>query len=214
MFETIFSAFIEVVIFGIAAYFIKSLIDNSTSHKLEAYRSSLDKDNLQFQSRLEHSLDEHRTMLERITYKYSKYHDKRLEVISSVFSKLADLHFYMQQVTAIIKLVREDFAAEDRARLEDTMNAFKDFRDYFARNRIFISRELCEKLDDLRIKYYNALFEYTYSSEHRDNEISTHLSKSVQTAINITIPDLLSNLEDEFRGVISVEDKAQQSKES
>lgn len=212
MFETILSAFIEVVIFGIAAYFIKSLIDNSTSRKLETYKSSLDKDIRQFQSNLEQSLNEHKTMLEILTYKYSKYHDKRLEVISSVYSKLADLHFFMQQLTAIIKLERENFETEERARLEDTMRAFTDFRDYFTRNRIFLSREICEKLNDLRVKYYNTLFDYTYSSGHRDHEISTQLSKSVQLAINKTIPDLLSSLEDEFRGVISVDDKSQLSK--
>lgn len=212
MLETILRAFIEVVIFGIAAYFIKSLIDNSTTRKIEAYKSSLDKDMRQFQSNLEQKLNEHKTMLEMITYKYSKYHDKRLEVLSSVYSKLADLHFFMQQLTAIIKLERENFDAEERARLEDTMRAFTDFRDYFTRNRIFINRELCEKLNELRVKYYNALFDYTYSKDHRDNEISAHLSKSVQIAINKTIPDLLSGLEDEFRGVISVDDKSQQSK--
>jgi len=152
-------------------------------------------------------IEEYRSQLEMLFFKYSKYHEKRLDVISLVYSNLAHLHSTMQQLTAIIKFEKEDFKREERQRLEETMGAFEAFRNHFSRNRIFISRELCDRLEDLRVRYYNALFEYTYSNEHRDHEISVELSKSVQIAVNKTIPELLSSLEVEFREEISVDDK-------
>ncbi len=171
-------------IFGIAAYVIKVIINKSITKQIEQYRSQL----------------------EMAFFKYSKYHEKRLEVISRVYADLTDLHFAMQQLTAVIKIIKEDYESEEKKRIQNTISAYENFRVFYSRNKIFINHETCVRIDEIKTRYYNMLCDYSIIQNHNFSEIALKLQKDIQNDISITIPDILKKLDSEFRGEICIEE--------
>lgn len=208
MWETLFQSAANVLIFGIAASFIKSIIDKSTNKKIESFKSDLEKELKLFQNKLELDLSEHRSHLEMLTFKNSKFHEKRLNILTELYAKLSDLNIYMHDLTAIFKTIKEDYQKEEFERMEKAKNAFNDFMFCFERNRIFIDETTCNLFQEIRSEYFGNLVKYnTTQILNKEGKYVYDLMKEIQKAMQSTIPKIREDLEKQIRRTISVIEK-------
>jgi len=171
-------------VFGIAGYIFKVVISKSVTLQVEYYKSQLEKS----------------------IFKYSRYHERRIEIISLVYANLVDLHSSMQELTAKIKWVRQDFKAEDDIRFQKAISNYQKFRESYDRNKLYIDPDICLNLDKLKTKYYNMLGDYTFIQNPEFADMASELQKGIQGDIKKTIPNILNDLEVAFSNCISYEE--------
>ncbi len=175
-------------LFGIASYWIQKSIDNSASKRLEEFKGTLS---------LMHS-------------KQTSLHDKRLSVIENMYVKLVDLDYSMRTLTNPLKF---DTANDAEVKLIQGSNEkFQDFNMYFERNKIYFSAKTCEVLNNIREKFYLALWDYDQprflksmqvddGTVLRDAYLKAH---DVYAQVKDDFPALRSDMEKEFREILNV----------
>lgn len=193
-------------VFAIAALIIKAIIDKSANKQIESYKSELEKDLSKFQHKLELELIEHKENLERLTFKYSKFHENRIGILSEFYSKLSDLHIYMIELTAMFKVVKENYKQEELERLDTTKNAYNEFMFYFERNRIYFNEKTCLLFSEIRDKYYENLTKYNFSQNFSEDAVFSYkILKEIQDSMQNKIPTIRKELENEIREMISID---------
>jgi len=204
----------DIGIFSIAAAFIKSILDNSATRKVE-----------KFKQRLEHASKEHELILNTNLEKYksdfslhinrqNKLHDKRLEIIDELYKKLVTLDSAMKEMTSFMKPIIEDAEKEENGRVQRAQTAFAEYNNYFLYHKLYFSKEVCVLLETIRREYFNANWDYFEPKRlaeftngkpspdgYREAMKTAHLA-----AMRVTndIPKTLEMLENEFRKLIGV----------
>jgi hypothetical protein len=193
--ETLIQSGANVLIFGLAAYYIQVLINRSATNKINFYKSELDI-----------KLAEHKEELERMTFKYSKFHERRLERLSDLYARISDLNIYMHDLTAIFKAVKDNYEKEELERMEKAKNAFNDFLFCFERNRIYINKNTCQLFIELRNEYLGNIIKY-HSAHNKNGDALSHFKmiKEIQVSMQEKIPKIREELEEEIRGLISID---------
>lgn len=182
-------SFTQIIIFGVAAYWIQKQIDKSSQKRLEEFKATL-------------------TLLNS---KSTKLHEKRFLVIEELYSKLVDLEISMQRLTTPLKFTA-DYEKNEIKLLNESDNNFQDFNLYFEKNKIYFTDSTCKEIEGIRKIIYEAILGY---NEHRlfdkdevDREFFLTSRKKMITAYNAVkddIPILKSNIEIQFRNIMLVD---------
>ena len=179
-------------IFGIAAYWIQKLIDNSATKRLEEYRNTL-------------------SLLQS---KETTLHAKRLQIIESLYAKLVDLEFSMLTLTSPVKFSPLGEYDKYEATLVSTANeTFQSFHIFFEKNKIYFSETTCQLLHEIRDAFYKALVNYNQHKLYKeievdDKELIKEAYKNLINSYNSVkdeIPKLRKELESEFRKILIVQ---------
>jgi len=126
----------QIGIFAFAATLIQKRIDHSAAERLEEFKASL---NL-------------------MSSKETVLHNKRFLVIEELNSRLVDLDYAMRTLTFPLKF---DPTEESEAQLFDSANnAFQVFNMFFEKNKIYFPIDTCKVLENIRQKFYDALWNY------------------------------------------------------
>jgi hypothetical protein len=180
----------QVGIFGIAAFWIQKIIENTSNKRLEEFKLSL-------------SL---------IETKENSLHAKRIYVMETLYSKLVDLDFAMQELTQIVKFVDGDFEENDKKLVDKASSTFKDFHSYFEKNKIYFTESTCLMIHQIRDAFYNSIWDYNAhkivkASRITESEIVIEAHEKILKAyrsVKEEIPKLRSVLETEFRKILLV----------
>ena len=206
--QTSIQAFGNVLIFGTAAFIIKNFFEKSSTKQIESFKSDLNKDLGEFKNKLELILEEHKTKLEMITFKYSRFHERRLDIFSTLYSKIADLHIYMHELTAYFKFIKENFEKEELDRTMKAQEAFKDFLFCFERNKIYLNENTYSLLTEIRNEYIEILIKYNSAMNlHRSGEITYEIMKEIQERMNKKIPIIRKELEQQIKDLIAIDER-------
>lgn len=162
----------------------------------------------EFKNKLELILEEHKTKLEMITFKYSRFHERRLDIFSTLYSKIADLHIYMHELTAYFKFIKENFEKEELDRTMKAQEAFKDFLFCFERNKIYLNEDTYSLLTEIRNEYIEILIKYNSAMNlHRSGEITYEIMKEIQERMNKKIPIIRKELEQQIKDLIAIDER-------
>lgn len=193
--EPVIQSLANVFIFGLAAYYIQNLINKSATNQINQYKSELDT-----------KLAEHKSNLERMTFKYSKFHEKRLDVLSNLYSNLAELHIYAQELTAVIKPIKEDYDKEELERMHKAFQAFIDVKLLYEKNKIYLNEKTSLLFRELIDEYYENFHKHNYAQKaSKEGDFVHTLIKEIQVSMQKKIPIMLRSLEEEIKGLISIE---------
>jgi uncharacterized protein YbcI len=173
-----------------------------------------------FENYLVKSIENHKSNLERITIsheiQFASLHKERALVIKELYGKLYNYK------TAIIHLfnfdLKEGLEREDLSRRIDFWTkVVPDFSNYFHRNRIYFSEDLCQtidnlnnQLDDINTKTKDFMGRFEYIEEQIDaikskDKTFVALKEKVNGALSDEIDKIIKQLEKEFRKILGVE---------
>ena len=111
---------------------IKNKIKNSFDIKLEEVKMINSKEISQFQSELNH-------LKSKESFKFTKLHEKRFEVMAETYKYLTDALFKLRIYVAPLKGVPTDKTAEEinYTQFTDYSNAHNKFYEYYSFNKIY-----------------------------------------------------------------------------
>jgi hypothetical protein len=191
LFNAVFTAGALTALGFVARSIIQRWIDKDLASHKAKLQAANDKE-------LEKLRTELRLAAFRHELRFTKLHEKRLEVVAGLYEKLVDLDRAYWPET--------QFNLE-KPSLKETVNAINEagweFWEYFDKHRIYFSSSLCGKLEDLRQKYV------VVWRELKKSEVLPELGEKQQHWLNAkelieqTI-QLKTDIETEFRLLLGV----------
>ncbi len=219
------SVALVIVAFGfIAKRFFEFLISkrievkkSELEQEVESFKQQLQQENDKHKLELDKNLEEYRSHLEILRLQnqimFSQLHEKRGEVLESLYKKLITFDSLLYQLTIPLK-VGKDYEKEQEERRISTSEAFDDFNKYYNENRIYFGKITCDLLDKLRGDFKKHLNDYTEKDflkslgAERDELVQAFKKAAlVWEKVQHDIPPALRSLEDDFRRILGVSDE-------
>jgi hypothetical protein len=186
------------------AWLARSIITHWLSKDVEVYKTRLQAESAVALERIRSELQ---ILAARRNIEYSRIHEKRLEIIAELVSKISAFH---ERVSAYVSEVEWGGAPSKEERRKLTAEAFADFNKYFIPRRFFLPKPTVQKVEAFRAGLYKTSVDFMFYVEY-PREHKTDLNKDVDVwtqASDYTLkeaPKLIADLEDEFRNILGIE---------
>nr|DAQ50649.1 MAG TPA: hypothetical protein [Caudoviricetes sp.] len=150
---------------------------------------------------------------------FSKLHQERAEVVKQLFQKLTILQQTLIDLTSMAQIADKSESKEDiQKRLNKQFNqAYIEALNLFSLNRIFLSHNLCDKINGLLSEIRVAALDYEDSCSTIEGGIKcnskeliangTKEKRQIRELVRNELSDLLNELEAEFRKLLGVKNK-------
>ncbi len=182
---------------------------------LQLHKQRLEQENNILKLDIDKNLEAYRNKLEILKLEYqvqfSKLHEKRSEVIESVYQKLVRLNIAMLNLTAFVKPIIQNAEKEEQERLIEANEAFFDFQKYYSETKIYFQPDTCSILDRLKKYFWDSAWDYTEISRMKSfGAAGPDLKESYKKAseagkfVREEIPKVLELLENDFRRLLGV----------
>ena len=192
-------------IFTAASLLIKQFIQSSADKTIAAYKMQLDTDLERFKADLN-------LRATRQTY----LHEKRLEVIAELYTKLINLISSLQVMTLRGHIVVDNGEAEEQQRMEAAQKAYAEYNNYFFYHKLYFTKAVADLLENIRGQYQSIAWDY-FEPRRMQNiaggrlpagELERAIEQSRQATNKVIkdIPDILRQVEHEFRLLLGVTD--------
>ncbi len=201
------------IIAGLLTFIIRSFISKYFDKRIKEYELELCNKSDLFKSELELQSQKHKNDLDIHFTKASRFHEKRLVTISELYKKIVDLRIYLTNLTVSFKESTGNLDADrefELQRQKKAGKAYDKFRDFYDKNRIFISKETCKLIDSLKTESFSVLSDYHFNENFYGDEPTTFSKEmwmEMKKRVRETIPAILTELESDFRGTVDVESK-------
>ena len=200
IFELLKDLGIFTIIVGFVTYLIQNFIRNYFDNQADLYKTELQK-----------NLQQYKSELEIRSGKVSKFHDRRLEIISRLYEKMSNVKITLASLTSTLTIKFDDLEKEMRVkdkRQKDAQDSYEDFLKYYHSQRIFIPKETCKIIDELSNQAWSVIFDYQWREDYYGPsfpEQNRKIIEEINQRIRKNIPKILEVLEDDFRLAVDVE---------
>jgi len=192
-------------VFSVITYISKNISIEAIKNKIKSiYDKELEKfkDELKRQSDKEIETMKSNLSVEanRINIRFSKLHEKRIDIVSDVYGNLSDLYDALSLYTSALELV--GMPSRDQ-RLDSLQNSYKSFKKVYTNSKIFLPKNISSKIDDINMKMLLSGNFFTNSVHAAPNGADTfdaHLK--VSQAVSGPMKESLKELESEMRLLI------------
>jgi len=186
-----------VLIVAAATYIIQKLGEYALDKRLKAYEKELDNK----QALLEKEIN-------LTIAKTTKLFESRLSILQDIYKKLVTLDREMNVMTMTFKEIKEDPEKEENERIANAGNAYNDYLLSFTENKIFLTKSLDEKLEQIRQSYFDSYWDYTSGKRFGGMDFKFTYENAVAASHKVRnlIPPILKEIENEFRKLLGVED--------
>ena len=168
----------------VVGWLIRHFLDRSFDRDLERYRSELDLVRIEYETRL------------------SAVQERRAEVIAEVYARLVDAHLGLGGFVTPVQFDTRPY----NERRRDAVVACVAFTDYFPRIRIFLDKDICERLDELAklTRKVFSLSDLTHIESGAGPE-EVGYSQKAWDEFEDQFPPAVEALEERFRELVGVE---------
>lgn len=172
---------------GILAWLIKAIFKQYFSKDLEKFKASLEKEAFSYRVR------------------YEKMHAERAEVIKNLYKKIVRTHRAFHSFMNIFQQAGDKLEPEKGQLAADEAN---DFTDYFEENKIFLGRELADKIEDLSKTFRLAWIQFE-SSRRNEKYSDSYFNNWIEAfkLIDEETPKIKTEIENEFRIIIGIDNE-------
>lgn len=202
------------------AWFAKAVFSLIFSKDLEKFKSDLS-------THSEKSIEKFRSNIQLEAQKrvieYTSLHDKRGQIIADFYAQLSDLDMCIQHLMGAYQMreIKEEIekehpyvprskqiglTAEEQQRVDAVKACNNKLFEFYSRNKIYFNPAICELTDRfcgltsyMEMNYHNV----TYKDEDGKLIVTLEVKEVWDKAIE-TIPNLLVQLEKEFRYILGV----------
>ena len=186
------------VAYGLIRYLSQKIFENYLAKSIETHKSNLEKINISHE------------------IQFASLHKERAIVIKELYQKLFDYKtavMYFFNVELALAKEEEDL----KRRMSNWSRVVPDFSNYFHRNRIYFSKNLCEIIDSLNneldkingdtgafLKSFKLMDEQIAAIKSQDKRF-IELKAKVNGFLAKDIEKITNDLEKEFRRILGVE---------
>ncbi|MDV7051557.1 hypothetical protein R4E93_07815 [Bacteroides ovatus] len=145
---------------------------------------------------------------------FSKLHQERAEVVKQIFQKLTILQQTLIDFTRATQITHgnETYEEHQRKLFQLFEESYVEARNYTTLNKIYLSNELCAKIDNLISKIRHSAIDYNFLNKDirediamRDNQLikeKYERCRSIRDKVEVEMQGLLNDLEVEFRQLL------------
>jgi len=161
------------------AWILKSLFSSGLQRDLERYKKELDAKQFEHQTR------------------FSLIHQKRAEVISELYSRLAQSKTRLGELVAIFQPGGQSLTEKRKI----TAETYNDACSYFQERRIFLPEEIAENVDALLEAIREAFIEFDTAQMGNEEYKPDNTGLWIQSfnKVREKIPPLMKKMEEQFR---------------
>jgi len=193
---------------GLIIWLIQKTFDSYITKRFEAYKSELQIKSNEHKLTLDKDLKDYESKLNLFINKSNLLHQRRLDILSKLYRKLVFLNRTMFEMTRLVKFVYnvEDRDASENKRIMDAGLAYNDFSEYFDKNKIYFSTEICDLIVKLKKEFWNSYNDYTFGSKFGlpPSDMTYQQAKDAAKKIDEDVPKILDIIETEFRKLVGV----------
>ncbi|TKJ34601.1 MAG: hypothetical protein CEE38_17150 [Planctomycetes bacterium B3_Pla] len=214
---------LSTVCIAAVAWVAKAIFSQLLSKDLEKFKSEL---NTSCEMQIEQFRSHIQLEAQKRVIEYSSLHTRRGELIADLYSRLSDLdesiqHLilkyqlgqYQEEITKEMPMIpteiRTDLRPDEKKMLEKLTSANLEFWNFYKKKKIYFSTRVCDLVDRfsglaffLESNYENVTFK-----DGAGNILVNPKVQEVWDKASKTIPQLLSQLETEFRDILGVKSK-------
>lgn len=202
-------------IFGFAVWGIQKIISNSSERKFADYKSLIDQQLLSYKNKYDLQIENHRSELKLLNDRLGSLHSERLDIIKKLNDKLVKLNSAMVRLVSIRPVhpdKNEDKKIEEKI-LADTQSTYADYNNFILFNKIYFDKPFADKLEQIRKDYFDAQWDFFEPKRLASMGLTTgtlyidSVKKVKDASIKIKeqIPQLIAEVEDEFRTILGVD---------
>lgn len=166
-----------------------------------------DKELSKYQSEIDKELNRYQTELEKDKLQFSELHTQRAEITAEMYERFVEFEEDMRRLTD--PLSRADEPLIDEKRLEAAAKSEKEFINFYMRKRIYFPPHICDTIEEIHRQmdhaFTNVKIHDTYNSQENESTQVGSLHESWKRVTRDEVPELKSDLEDHFRGLLGVE---------
>jgi hypothetical protein len=165
---------VNLVVTGILLYVFQRVIDERSARRLEKFKAELKSESFEKETR------------------FSKLHEKRIDVIIGLYGNLYRLR---DTLSSILKLLRQEDGnqGENTGRIREAWDKaqteIEEFKSHLNKNRLLIPDQLCKQLDNYYKKSLQAIASLLLASFNEKN--SDLVPESTDISINDSKEDLI-----------------------
>lgn len=193
------------VLFAVVAWLAKSIISQFLEKDFERYKF-----NLQTNAQME--LEKFKAELKRSAYEhqitFGKLHEKRAEIIADLYAKIADLQ---GSVEIFVRNAIGVAPNKNKENLQIIWNAADSFKECYRKNRIFLSEDMCELIEDLNSNLSSPVSELSMHLEmlEKTDQIEPIYNawEKAEHKIATTVSIIRRDIETQFRKLLGVTKK-------
>lgn len=204
-------AFQFIIVSGLIVWLIQKTFDSYLTKRFEAYKSELQIKSNEHKLTLDKDLKDYESRLNLFINKSNLLHQRRLDILSDLYQKVVFLNRTMFEMTRLVKFVYagEDSDTSENKRIMDAGLAYNDFSEYFDKNKIYFSKEICDLIVKLKKEFWDSYNDYTFRSKFGmpPSGITYQQAKDAAKKIDDDVPKILEIIETEFRKLVGVIDE-------
>lgn len=193
---------------GLIVWLIQKTIDSYLIKRFEAYKSELQFKSNEHKLILDKDLKEYESKLNLFINKSNILHQRRLDILSKLYRKLVFLNRTMFEMTRLVKFVYsgEDTDSSENKRIMDAGLAYNTFSEYFDKNKIYFSKEICDLIVNLKKEFWDSYNDYTFRSKFglSPSDLTYQQAKDAAKKIDEDVPKILDLIELELRKLVGV----------
>lgn len=178
---------------------IKNAIKYEYDQKMEIYKSQL---KTEHQREIENLKAKLQIVTSTHQIQFESLHVKIAETVAGVYARIVQIR---RKVADYVKIIEFSNDPSREERRKAAAEAFGEFRNYYEPHRLYLSKELIKHIENFEKILFNTTSDFMWQVEmpdaqggHQDIEAWQKVSRTMSD----TIPDLLENLEDEFRSLL------------
>lgn len=203
-------------IFTIASLLIKQFIQSSADKSIADYKQKLDVTLRSHQLNLDADLERFKANLNLRATRQTYLHEKRLEVIAELYTKLINLISALQILTLRGHIVVDNAEAEQQQRIDAAQKAYAEYNNYFFYHKLYFKKTVADLLENVRGEYHSITWDY-FEPRRMQNiaggrlpaaefEWAMENSRQATRKVIEDIPEILRLIEHEFRLLLGVTD--------
>lgn len=186
-------------------WLVKSLISQFLARDIEGYKARIQAD-------YDRELEGFRAELKRVAFeretRFARLHERRAEIIAELYGYLVKVEAAASNLASTATMPwNEPKPGYIEPSLEELKQDLETFQDYFARNRIFFSEELCNTVENFQTPVQLA---HAFGGSVELNLMRTGKADAADEArkflstMRSEIMPIKQNIEREFRGQLGV----------
>lgn len=197
------------IISGLIVWLIKQLGQRYIDKGTKAYEQKLQNQSDLYKAELNQALEKYKSDLAFLSQKAFKLHDKRLERIEKLYALLTGFYDDMYHLTTwkVVTGMSDDHV--NKQNFENTKKAGDsgtEFFKYYSKNRLYFDKDTCKLIEEiiklLKDSHFDFSYEYIFGPISADFKFET--VKKATEKIREKVPKIKSELEDNFRKIIGV----------
>jgi len=190
---------VDIVVTGILLYSFQRVIDERADKRMAEFKADL-----------QAAAFEHQT-------RFAKLHEERAKIIAELYKKLTRVEYSLLfssqgiHLRADLELPRDIAVDESKRLFESALKRVSEFQEYFDENRVFLSKPLCVKIENMAEKFSATLadLEQTFEPTPPGTEGPGPAIMAVWRAakkVRVIIPSVKQDIEQEFRSLLGVDE--------